>query len=554
MLQQWARRYQRVAFPRYGPQGVAFPRYPPQRRARIHAFYRLGVEDWHIPSVVEALPLLLHVSLFVFFAGLSVFLFGVNRTIFKVVTTWIGVCVFLYACLSIFPVIRKDSPYCTPLSGPFSFFLTGIQFLLFRDYFHPSMTKTAEEHAIKLETDIDSGSLSWTFESLDDEADFEEFFEGLPRLCDSETGKKLELEEKFIKPNKTKLSSALIGLMDRTLMPNPFKESVKHRRMIIFTKAMESNSTFLLDRSDVLRRVLLGNWDGLLRCVEFGLSMRNWADNFDKVTVTSFYAQCVAALTTSDLLMRKRLAQGHDFRDWIQLVKNLSTPFHPHVAHEDDNDILLANAIFIVRIAVQAFSGSEENEWDNILDVSRRTFKALCNLDIQKASPELQHEFCDLWNKLVITAQTDEELRHRTIAIKMLKNIRKLYITLHSTPQTAFHTTADWEQILDNSELYPQCTEEGHRYRSTSTFPDLQFNAPPAQPVAHTQFAATTPSSPAFPEPHTPTHNILLNPFSSAGQTPSPGLPDAHLYVPPPSAGNSSSPHASTVPRGRNVQ
>ncbi|KAI0271110.1 hypothetical protein BGY98DRAFT_1067548, partial [Russula aff. rugulosa BPL654] len=64
MLQQWARRYERVAFPRYRP----------QKRARIHAFYRRGVEKWHIPKAVEALPLLLHISLFVFFAGLSTFL------------------------------------------------------------------------------------------------------------------------------------------------------------------------------------------------------------------------------------------------------------------------------------------------------------------------------------------------------------------------------------------------------------------------------------------------------------------------------------------------
>ena len=610
MLQQWARRYQRVAFPRYRP----------QKRARIHAFFRRGVEVWHIPNAVEALPLLLHTSLFVFFSGLSVFMYTINRTIFKVVTTWIGLCVTLYVCLSIFPIIRKDSPYYTPLSAIFSFFITGIRYLFVKvfpgfhkrnpdkgyDYFSPSMIKTAEQHAIKLSPDIDSKSLSLTFDSLDDEADFEEFFEGLPRLCESDTGKKLDLEETFIEPNKMKLSSALIGLMDRTLKPNPFKESVKHRRMIIFTKAMESESTSLIDRSYVLRRVLLGDWDGLLRCMEFGLSMRNWADNFDKATVTSFYAQCVAALTISDMLVQKRLA--HDRQGWIQLVKNLSTPFRPHVAHEHDDDILLADALFVVRTGVQAYSGSEENEWDNILEVSRRTLRTLCMLilDIRKSSPKLQNEFCDLWNKLVTTAQSND-LRHRTIAIKMLKNMRKLYIAFHSTPQslTAFHAADDWEQILDNSELYPQCEDEDHR--CSTVFPVLQFNAPPSQPVTRSESAEPTQAvklPPRFPEPHIPTHNLPPTPLPSPDQKPPPEFPDAHRFVPsstgksakssspspsapgfpdaqlfvPPSAGNSSSrrapgfpaaqlfvshsagnssessPHTPSVPRGQKVQ
>ncbi|KAF8494092.1 hypothetical protein F5888DRAFT_1617316, partial [Russula emetica] len=64
LLQQWARRYERVAYPPHSP----------QKRARIRAFYRRGVQKWRIPRAVEVLPLLLHIALFLFFAGLSVFL------------------------------------------------------------------------------------------------------------------------------------------------------------------------------------------------------------------------------------------------------------------------------------------------------------------------------------------------------------------------------------------------------------------------------------------------------------------------------------------------
>ncbi|KAF8261205.1 hypothetical protein EI94DRAFT_1607964, partial [Lactarius quietus] len=64
LLQQWARRYLRLTHPRCSP----------HKRARIRAFFADGVERLHLPWAVEALPTLLHISLFLFFAGLCVFL------------------------------------------------------------------------------------------------------------------------------------------------------------------------------------------------------------------------------------------------------------------------------------------------------------------------------------------------------------------------------------------------------------------------------------------------------------------------------------------------
>ncbi|KAH9170371.1 hypothetical protein EDB89DRAFT_1827003, partial [Lactarius sanguifluus] len=90
LLQQWARHYLRNTNPRCSP----------HKRARIRAFFAEGVERLHLPWTVEALPTLLHVSLFLFFAGLGVFLFGVHRTVFSVVIAWVGLCVVVYAYLT----------------------------------------------------------------------------------------------------------------------------------------------------------------------------------------------------------------------------------------------------------------------------------------------------------------------------------------------------------------------------------------------------------------------------------------------------------------------
>ena len=74
-LQQWARRYLKVTQSRYSL----------HKKARIRAFVAEGVEKYHLPWVVETLPILLHISLFLFFAGLVVFLLNMNLTIFKLV-------------------------------------------------------------------------------------------------------------------------------------------------------------------------------------------------------------------------------------------------------------------------------------------------------------------------------------------------------------------------------------------------------------------------------------------------------------------------------------
>ncbi len=122
LLQQWARRYLKVTQPRYSP----------HKRARIRAFFSEGVEKFLLPWAVEALPTLLHVSLFLFFSGLVVFLCNVNLTIFKFVLSWVGGCTTLYGCITFIPIFHHDSPYYTPLSLPTWHIVTGISFFTFR--------------------------------------------------------------------------------------------------------------------------------------------------------------------------------------------------------------------------------------------------------------------------------------------------------------------------------------------------------------------------------------------------------------------------------------
>ena len=498
LAQQWARQYLENAYPVY-------PRYlSPHKRARLRAFRRRGVDKLHIPWTMEAVPVLLHLSLFLFFVGLSVFLFGVNHTIFKAVTAWIALCVILYACLTIFPFMYKSSPYSTPLSAPVFFSLTVIggviRYLFFRlllkfpqiglsifmirrdprgvqltDFLY-SMSKTAEAFAFKMHPEIDYESLGWTLDSLDEDADLEKFFECLPRLCDSKRGRDLDIQQGFIKTHKQRLSSALIGLMNRTLPHNLVAESVRQHRMIICIKVV--NSTSLLGPWWILRCVLLGEWSKFLECIEFGLFLQNWKNITDKVN--SFAAQCVAALTIS--ILRDRIRDAR----WFQLAGDLLNVRKPvlykYLAHGDS--IQLANTIFIVRRTVQTYSGAKERHRQDIFDVSLKTLETVCKFDIGGTLPELRHQFCGLWNQLVNTALTDPRPHYSLVCTITLWNIRKLYIALHESPADAhltpfYSTTDDPGPILENPKSFPVCTHDDHRPSLDSPpIPDLQLDEP----------------------------------------------------------------------------
>ncbi|KAI9507342.1 hypothetical protein F5148DRAFT_981554, partial [Russula earlei] len=106
-LHQWARRYIKITQP---------PRCGPEKRARMRAFFAEGKDKLRIPLAVEALPLLLHLSLFLFFCGLMIFLFNVNHTISILVTFLIAVFSMVYGSITLMPIFRHDSPYYAPLS------------------------------------------------------------------------------------------------------------------------------------------------------------------------------------------------------------------------------------------------------------------------------------------------------------------------------------------------------------------------------------------------------------------------------------------------------
>ena len=107
LVQQWVRDYMHV-FQRYSN---------PLKSARLRQYLYEGAEGWYMPVVAEAVPGLVHVSLFLFFLGLGDSLLSVNTTVGVTSIVPITICGFLYILSMFAPILNPQSPFRNPFSG-----------------------------------------------------------------------------------------------------------------------------------------------------------------------------------------------------------------------------------------------------------------------------------------------------------------------------------------------------------------------------------------------------------------------------------------------------
>ncbi|KAH9051833.1 hypothetical protein EDB87DRAFT_1693470 [Lactarius vividus] len=531
LLQQWARRFLRVTHPRYGP----------HKRSCIRAFFSEGIDKLHLPWAVEALPTLLHTSLFLFFAGLVVFLFNIHHTVFGVVLWWVGLCTGTYLCITVLPIFRHDSPYYTPLSYSVWLLVSAFQYTVFRflswlvvfhlyeydtwrrfdqlkykyqQWFLQGMTKAAEETAQVLTSDIDGRALLWTFESLDEDHELERFFAAIPGFCNSTAF--VNPLGRFIGPNDKRLSAALVGFMERALSSKLISDTVKQRRIIICTTAIDAAS--LSASKQILVRALLDfGWGELFHSVQFGLFARRWSNGDDPLT--TFCAKCAVSIVIAR-------AQNHD-ENWFDLATGQLgvsiTGLRGYLAHGDS--LSFANLIFLTR---HVFLFHRTHTYHtHFYSISVPILKqAASNIAIEDVLPVVRVEFCGLWNQLVDAARMNDD-HHSPIIIRILKRVRGIYVALHNLPRTdPLSIEADDNVILNEVTSYPRCITHRHDRNPAAASPHLSPNAsltttrtshtaipplPSTGPPTTTQYGAHSPTS-APPN--------LVSPLGLSHQTP----------------------------------
>jgi len=504
LLHQWACRYTRITQPVSSS---------PHKRARMRAFFAEGVEALNLHWAVGALPLLLHLSLFSFFAGLLVFLFNVNQTVFSTVVGWVTLSGGIYACITLMPIFRYDSPYYAPLSSTAWLLYTGILYVMFkvlcfiphrrdipdplrdmknryREWALGGVEKAAEDTASERSSKVDGYVLDWTTGALNEDDALQRFFEALPGFCLSK-----EVRARVPSPLRIKIRQVMDGFLDRTLSSEFISESVKIGRLTICLNAADA-ALGPLAVAQILSNIFDGRWRHAPRSIEMGHSLRRWCYSSDEWI----------ALNSRSIVASIIAVQERDDR-WIALVKD-----HFGLSRRilQDNILYGDSVLLVILLHVTTnLLHSEIPPWDsNILRV-------LSRFDIHNTLPHLQRDFCSLWNEIVREAQNG---RRGSTPVSILRQIRHLYVALHGGTYCASNgfstSTSNSDGMAWQPSSYPLCNITGHR---TDLMPRVrEMTAGQATHASVVSVSANPPLNPTLiPSSVLTQHDIPSHPASN---------------------------------------
>ncbi|KAK0445602.1 uncharacterized protein EV420DRAFT_920282 [Desarmillaria tabescens] len=87
----------------------------PRDRGYIRHYRYIGLKTWQVPVIIELLPVLLHIALGLFFAGLSIYLFTLDIAIAYAVAAISATSYVAYVVCLVLPLFYHNCPYKTPL-------------------------------------------------------------------------------------------------------------------------------------------------------------------------------------------------------------------------------------------------------------------------------------------------------------------------------------------------------------------------------------------------------------------------------------------------------
>ncbi|KAK6984081.1 hypothetical protein R3P38DRAFT_3456494 [Favolaschia claudopus] len=229
----------------------------PVIRARVFSFLYYGLRRFNMHAIVDIIPLLLHLSLLLFFSGLVAFLVPVNTGIALIAAVMLFVVAATYSVLTVFPLQYLDSPYRTPLTG---LFWRLYQYFRIQWTRHPSPSEPANKagHSkFAVETMVaaisrvaaepsvqrasrDLKALVWTMKSLADDTELEPFVDAIPEILWGPHGRRkahYPVLRNLVNNPRTLLHARIIELY-RSCDAGILTPTALKRRKIICYKAM----------------------------------------------------------------------------------------------------------------------------------------------------------------------------------------------------------------------------------------------------------------------------------------------------------------------------
>jgi hypothetical protein len=509
---------------------------------RHHIFQ--GVGNQHFLLVLDAVPTLLHLSVFLFFAGLLILLRHISHTVFNAVVGWVVLCVAIYTYITFLPIYMPDSPHFGPISSLAWQFYVHVLHPLFvspvkdADVPPPAprllkrLEAKAEEVILGKAPKLDAEILDSLLVTLGEDGAREKFFEAVPGFYGSEVVK--DVNKKLTPTFFTNFRRVINQFLDQTLASDSISESVRSRRLLTCLNATRSVLGGLAGMSITDKIICRGNWNKTPPSPEIGHILRHWLDTTD--SSRALIASCIIA----------RIIGSVEKRDdtWMALARSqlgaTEEVFSGYLEHGDS--ILLANLIKTTRLFFE-----EGLQFEGIL-------RSIAGFDVKETLPELQRDFCNLWNEMVSVEKSKNSINCTFI----LGEICHIHDALHPSAPTAVaalptSATANYDSLLIGSS-YALC-------------PDPQSHQPSN---ASRQVAAVATSSSSFPRGVQPLslplqrdetniinpHLVLDTPSSFDPISPPHELPVEFRTHVPPALGysySSTTSHILTTPRDVSV-
>ena len=246
LVQQWSRYYSQALDRRSAP----------HHRARIRSYLYEGITKYKMTAVIEFIPILLHMSVFLFFAGLIEFLMPINNII-----GWITFGAGIvgggaYTTITIFPVICPQCPYRTPATDliwtAWQFMRTIVDVNVAEFHLH-SLSKVREHHAVGgIPGQRDRAALQWVLGSIVDNRTMEAFVDGIPGFFFSDR-KELgydpcDVFDEFLRHSPVRLGPK-IGHLLRSCSSGALSQSATERRVLSCLNALSTLTIRLSDKS-----------------------------------------------------------------------------------------------------------------------------------------------------------------------------------------------------------------------------------------------------------------------------------------------------------------
>ena len=190
LIQQWAREYLQYSQPSAAP----------HKRGRMRAYLHDGLIRFQMKRLTYGVPVLLHLSVFLFFYAISEWLYSINVPVGATARYCLVALLAVYLALSVLPLIVRNAPYQTALTTPLRACVSLVQVSyigicqlvrcsskvyedqkgsgLFKSI-HIDRARALMQEIKKRASELDRSAMHWLLQELDED-NMDTFLSGLP--------------------------------------------------------------------------------------------------------------------------------------------------------------------------------------------------------------------------------------------------------------------------------------------------------------------------------------------------------------------------------------